>query len=110
MDDLSCRRLDPTLVKAFRELEMGYVKSKGLWLKRPTRECFERTGKPPVSVRWADANKGDDKSPNMRSRLVARQICGQCQGAVFAPTPPLEALRTVLSLAATDLVGPTRRC
>ena len=29
---------------------------------------------------------------------------------MFAPTPPLEALRTVLSLAATDLPGRPKRC
>ena len=61
-------------------------------------------------VRWVDTNKGDDKSPNIRSRLVARQIRCPGQTAVFAPTPPLEPVRTVLSLAATDLVGRTRRC
>ena len=106
MDDLTGQRLDSTLVKAARKLEMDYVKSKGLWLKKPTKECFERTGKPPGSVRWADTNKGDDKSPNTRSRLVARQIRGPGQ----APGPSLEAFRTVLSLAATDLVGRARPC
>ena len=50
-------------------------------------------------------NKGDELSPNYRSRLVARQIkaldhSGQ---SYFAPAPPLEALRTVLSLAATTI-------
>ena len=55
-------------------------------------------------------NKGDDQAPNIRSRLVARQI--RCPGtdAIFAPTPPLEALRTALSLAATDLPGRKPRC
>ena len=85
MDDLTGQRLDPTLVKAARKLEMDYVKAKGLRLKRPTKECFERAGRPPVTVRWVGTNKGDDKSPNIRSRLVARQICGPGQQAMFAP-------------------------
>ena len=68
MDDLTGQRLDATLVKAARKLEMDYMKAKGRWLKRQSKKCFERTGRPPVIVRWADMNKGDDKSPNVRSR------------------------------------------
>ena len=63
------------------------------------------TGKPPVTVRWVHANKGDDTNPNVRSRLVARQIRQAGEDAIFAPTPPLEALRSVLSLATTDFPG-----
>ena len=74
------------------------------------RECWDKTNRPPVTVRWVETNKGDDVNPNIRSRLVARQIRGPGQDAVFAPTPPLEALRTVLSLAATDLPNKPKRC
>ena len=68
-------------------------------------EARRRTGKPPVTVRWVDVNKGDDINPNIRSRLVARQIRQPGEEAIFAPTPPLESLRTILSLAATDIIG-----
>ena len=88
---------------------MDYVKSKQLWVKRPKSECWQRTGRPPVSVRWFDTNKGDNQNPNIRSRLVARQIRHPGQDAVFAPTTLLEALRTLLSLAATDLPGRAAR-
>ena len=76
-------------------------------MKRPIGEARAVTGKAPISVRWVDVNKGDDIRPNYRSRLVARQLkardrSGQCY---FAPTPPLEALRTVLSLSVTQLPG-----
>ena len=79
-------------------------------MKRAVKECWERTRGPPVTVRWVEVNKGDDQNPNIRSRLVTRQIRGPRQDAIFAPTPPLEALRTVLSLAATDLPGRPARC
>ena len=105
LDDLTGHKLDPSLVRKAREMEMDYVRSKQLWIKRPVSECWQKTGRPPVTVRWFDTNKGDDQNPNVRSRLVARQIRGPGQDAIFAPTPPLEALRTVLSLAATDLPG-----
>lgn len=48
-------------------------------------------------------NKGDDEVPDIKSRLVARQIRAARKDTLFAPTPPFEALRTVLSYAATDL-------
>ena len=56
-------------------------------------------------MRWVDVNKGDDIHPNIRSRLVARQIRGPGEEATFAPTPPLETLRSIISMAATDLPG-----
>ena len=65
-------------------------------------------GRSPISVKWVDVNKGDDDAPNYRSRLVARELKMPGDDSIFAPTPPLEALRTVLSMAATDLEGQTR--
>ena len=58
-----------------------------------------------MSVRWVDTNKGDEVHPNYRSRLVARQLKAMDQSgqSFFAPAPPLEALRTVLSLAMTAI-------
>ena len=76
-----------------------------MWVKKRFEEAKRRTGKPPISVRWVDVNKGDDVNPNIRSRLVARQIRQPGEEAIFAPTPPLEALRTILSLASTDIAG-----
>ena len=70
---------------------------------RPISECLQLTGKAPVTVRWVDVNKGDDTNPNVRSRLVARQIRQAGEDAIFAPTPPLEALRSIISMAATDM-------
>ena len=54
-------------------------------------------------MRWVETNKGDDSNPNIRSRLVAREIRTAGQDAIFAPTPPLESLRMVLSYAASDI-------
>ena len=68
-------------------------------------ECRQVTGKPPVTVRWVDVSKGDDVNPNARLRLVARRIRQAGEEAIFAPTPPLEALRIIISVAATDLPG-----
>ena len=71
------------------------------------KKYFKRyvRSKKPVTVRWVIVNKGDDIQTNYRARLVARQIRHQGTESIFAPTPPLEAIRTVLSLAGTHLPG-----
>ena len=60
---------------------------------------------PLITVRWVDVNKGDNTNPNIRSRLVARQIRQACEDAIFAPALPLVALRSILSMATTDFPG-----
>ncbi len=104
-DDLTGQVLKDELVQAARAKELAFFYSKRVWLKVPKAQARTRNGRPPISVRWVDVNKGDDICPNYRSRLVARQMkaldsSGQ---SFFAPAPPLEALRTVLSLAATSI-------
>ena len=84
---------------------MEYFDGKDVWEVRSIEECRRHTGKPPVTVRWVDVNKGDDVNSNIRSRLVARQIRQAGEEAIFAPTPPLEALRSIISLSAADLPG-----
>ena len=104
-DDLSKQVLKDSLVHEARRKELDYFASKGVWRKKTRAEAFRRTGRPPITVRWVDVNKGDEQNPRYRSRLVARQLkatdtSGTCY---FAPTPPLEALRTVLSFAASEI-------
>ncbi len=84
---------------------MEYFEMMKVWLKKPRSDARRYMGKPPISVRWIDVNKGDDLNPEYRSRLVAREIRRFGEEPVFSPTPPLESLRTILSFAATDLPG-----
>ena len=74
---------------------------------RHVEEARWKTGKPPITVRWVDVNKGDGLNPKVRSRLPARQVRHADEEDVFARTPPLEALRSIISLAATDLPSKT---
>ena len=85
---------------------MKYFVDKDVWTKRPRQEAFDKMGKAPITVRWVDVNKGDDDQPNYRSRLVAREIRRKGEDSIFAPTPPLEALRAILSLTATQEFWP----
>ena len=104
-DSVTGQPLVTELVEAARHKELEYFASKNVWHLRPWEEAYKKTGRPPITVKWIDVNKGDDEHPNYRSRLVAREIRLPGEDPLFAPTPPLEALRTVLSLAVTDFVG-----
>ena len=54
-----------------------------------------------IKTKWIDINKGDEKSPVMRSRLVGKEFNDGIDENMFAATPPLEALRLFVSDAAT---------
>ena len=104
-DDLSGQMLKDCLVHEARAKELAYFKDKGVWQKKPLSEARKVTGKGAISVRWVDVNKGDDANPKYRSRLVARQLkaVDKSGDTFFAPMPPLEAVRAVLSLAMTTV-------
>jgi len=106
-DDLSGEILNDALVKEARAQELRFFEAKGVWQKIIRADTRRFTARRPVSVRWVDVNKGDDLCPNYRSRLVARQLkATDTSGeSFFAPTPPLEALRTVFSMATTTWKG-----
>ena len=104
-DAITGHSQDPRLVREARQKELQYFESKRVWHKRPRSEAYKFKGKPFIVVKWVDVSKGGDESPNYRSRLVAREIQQAGKDTIFAPTPPLESLRTILNMAATDLVG-----
>ena len=104
-DDITGQVLMDVLVQEARAKELKYFHDKGVWAKCPKDEARRRTGRKAISVRWVDVNKGDNIKPRYRSRLVARQLKAQDRSGAsfFAPTPPLEALRTVLSMTASTM-------
>ena len=104
VDSASGQVLKGHLVGKARQEEMEYFFGMNVCTKVPEGEAWDRTGKRPIGVRWVDVNKGDDDDPNYRSRLVAKDIRKKGEDAIFAPTPPLESLRAVLSLVASPQV------
>ena len=82
----------------------------GVYREATMAQCLA-AGCKPIPTRWLDTNKGDDKAPNIRSRLVAqetrnRSTLGEEDAAsVFAATPPLEALKLLFSLTMSGQLG-----
>ena len=72
-----------------------------VWDVVPVSQSWKRTGKAPLKGRWVDVNKGDRTRPVIRSRWVAKEFATYKSAEFFAATPPLEALRMMISHAAS---------
>ena len=94
-DDISAAPLDPVKVMAARKLEIQYAEQKPVWRNILRSEAKEK-GWEIVKSRWNDINKGDDKNPSYRSRMVGKEFNDTVVDGLFAATPPLEALRLLL--------------
>ena len=92
-DDVKGGELPIEEVRVARKAEVTYMDQREIWGFSPIRECWDETGKAPVSVRWVDINKGGDTAAEweIRCRLVARDFEGGDKGMdyLFAETPPL---------------------
>ena len=101
-DDVHGVELEEAKVLEAREKEMDYFRKMQVYVKTSMQECWNQTGKAPIMIRWVDTEKNcDPNNPNYRSRLVAMQfkVHGD-RPDLYSPTPPLEALKVLLALAA----------
>ena len=103
-DDVSGAALDPKDVRWARLKEIQYIEDNKVWRRIPRPEALRR-GYKNVKGRWIDMNKGDStnckKSSRYRSRYVAEEFNTGDEDGPFASTPPLEALRLIISDVAT---------
>ena len=53
-DDITGKELDPGLVRQAREEQMVEFNKHKVYTKVPLAECWDRTGKKPIGVRWVD--------------------------------------------------------
>ena len=104
-DDVTGEELDSKMANKARRDEMDEVRKHRVYVKVPIKQCWDSTGKAPIKTKWIDLNKGDQTNPEYRSRLVAKEIAYHKRDDLFAATPPLEALKIVLSLAVTEGIG-----
>jgi hypothetical protein len=99
-DDITGVGLNPKEVRKARMKEIDYIVKKQVWVKMPRAEALKK-GYKIVGTRWIDVNKGDEINPDLRSRLVSQEFnVGKTDG-IFAATPPLEAVKMLISESAT---------
>ena len=102
VDDISGAPLNAELVRQARAEELKHFKQHAVYKKVSLEECKMRTGKGPIGSMWLDINKGDESSPEYRSRFVAKEVNTHAAEEMFAATPPLEAKKVLFSLAASQ--------
>ena len=100
-DDVNGVFLDPEKVVSARAEEMKFFEKLGVYRRVPRALVKEMNGNI-VSTKWLDTNKGDKDNPNYRSRFVAREFNQGRDDTLYASTPPLEALRLIISHASTE--------
>ncbi len=101
-DEITGAALSPELVRQARAEEVKFMLDWGVWERARVTDCWRETGKAPIGSKWVDVNKGDEKKPLIRSRFVVKEIATYKSDDFFAATPPLEALRLLLSMAASS--------
>ena len=101
IDGVSGAPLDPAEVRRARLEEIEYIRTMNLYTKVPIEQCWGQTRKGPIAVRWIDVNRQDSQHPLYRSRLVAKEFNTHQDVGMFAATPPLEAMRMIISIAST---------
>ena len=99
-DDISGKVLDGKLVEEAKQLELRYFRDMKVYDYVDRRE-IQATGGKLIGTKWVITNKGDAGSPDIRARLVGKEFRTEADDSLYASTPPLEALRCLLSSAAT---------
>ena len=100
-DAITQEELPAELTRAARQEELDFMQDWHVWDVVPIAESWSVTGKAPLQGKWVDVNKGDLERPVVRSRYVAKEFANTKSDDFFSPTPPLEALRLLLSHAAS---------
>ena len=103
-DDVKNQALDLKKVLEARREEIACMVKRGVWKEVDVKECWEKTSKAPITIKWVDTEKGGAGEVKIRRGLVARDF--RLKGArdredLFAATHPLELLRMLISKTCT---------
>ena len=88
-------------VRKARELELKYLRDLGVYEKVDEKAAVAKYGITPVDTKWMDIDKAFEEKPvQIISRMCAREFKSDDRPDLFAGTPPLEALKAIISIAA----------
>ena len=107
-DEITGALLPPDLVEKGKQEEIKWVKEIGLYTKIPRKEAKER-GITIVPIKWVLTEKGDRDNPNVRCRLVGKELKAKTKDALlahelFSAMPPWETVKVLLSLLVSSEV------
>ena len=100
VDDISFKKLDKSKAIEARKLEVEFFRKMNVYRKVPRSKA---KGQKIIATKWLDVNKGDEERPNYRARLVGCELKLKDKRLdLFAATPPLESLRLLCSMCASN--------
>ena len=107
IDDVNGGFLDREMVREARVEESAGYLAMHVLCRVPVAECGSHTV---IKTRWVDTKKGDERSPEIRCRLVAKEAkkrnnTEEESANIFASTLPLEAVKFLSSEATTQRVS-----
>ena len=84
---------------------MQFTSEMGLYDKVPLQECYDNTGKAPISTKWVDINKGRGQAEVQVQECCQREIARSKGNDLFAAAPPLEVMKLLISTLAAGNKG-----
>ena len=111
IDDVNGGFLDPEMVRGARVEEFAGYLAMQVYCRVPVAECGSHGV---IKTRWVDTHKGDKRYPEIRCRLLAKEVkkrnnTEEESANFFVSTPPLEAVKFLISEAMTKRVSRSNR-
>ena len=98
-DAVTGQALDARLVKKGKEEEMKWFEEMKVYEYVTKEQAYNDPEGVIIDVRWVVVNKGTTEEPKIRCRLVGREFADKGnRDDLFAGTPPLVSIRTLLSI------------
>ena len=97
----NCKSDEGMLSQSEERLCRSIIKGLVVYEKVEEKEAVEKYGVTPVDTKWVDTEKAFEGKPmQIRSRMCAREFKIDDRPDLYAGTPPLEALKAIISIAA----------
>ena len=89
-------------MKEAREKELKYLRKLGVCEKADERAALAKYNVTPVDTKWVDTDKAIEGEPmQIRKRIVAREFTSGDRPDLYAGTPPPEARKAIICIAAS---------
>ena len=99
-DHITGKELPWHAVRKALELELKYLRDLAVYEKVDEKEAVEKYGVTPVDTKWVGTDKAfEGNQMQIRSRMCAREFKSDDWPDLYAGTPPLEALKAIISIA-----------
>ena len=82
---------------------MKYLRDLGVYEKVDEKAAVAKYGITPLETKWVDTDKAFEEEPmQIRSRMCAREFKSDDRPDLHAGTPPLKALKAIISIAVNN--------